>query len=117
MQNKIQLTWLGCLLVMCLLTGKTAFAKDSQYEVTITNLTRGQSFTPILVASHREGVSLFKLGDPASDELAALAEGGDVGPLTMILEADSRVIDVQNSGGLLAPGDSVTVLIDAKKGA
>jgi hypothetical protein len=117
MKKKIQFTWLGCLLGMYLLTGSTAFAKDSQYEVTITNLTRGQSFTPILVVSHREGVDLFKLGDSASDELAALAEGGDVGPLTMMLEADSRVIDVQNSGGLLAPGDSVTVLVDAKKGA
>lgn len=117
MQKKIRFTWAGCFLAMCLLSGNTAFAKDSQYEVTITNLTRGQSFTPILVVSHREGVNLFKLGDAASDELSALAEGGDVGPLTMMLEADSRVIDVQNSGGLLAPGDSVTVLVDAKKGA
>ena len=51
------------------------------YEVTITNLTRGQSFTPILVASHRGNVGLFAVGTPADEGLATLAEGGDVGPL------------------------------------
>jgi Ca2+/H+ antiporter len=33
-----------------------------QYEVTITNLTRGQTFTPILVASHEKGVCIFMPG-------------------------------------------------------
>ena len=117
MQKKLRFTWLGFFLVLCLLASKTALAKGGQFEVTITNLTRGQTFTPILVVSHRKGVSIFKLGDPASDELATLAEGGDVAPLTAMLEADPRVIDVQNSGGLLAPGDTVTVVVDAKKGA
>ncbi|MEZ5580929.1 MAG: hypothetical protein R3F40_16895 [Candidatus Competibacteraceae bacterium] len=31
---------------------------NPMYAVTITNLTRGSSFTPILVASHRPGVEL-----------------------------------------------------------
>ena len=55
------------------------------YEVTITNLTRGSLFTPILVASHRSGVSLFALGEPASAELAMLAEGGNVEPLDTVV--------------------------------
>ncbi len=87
------------------------------YEVTITNLTRAQAFTPILVASHRRGVHLFELGSEASAELSTLAEGGDVGPLTTALEANYRVIDVENSGGLLMPGASVTVTVSAKHGA
>lgn len=84
------------------------------YEVTITNLTRGSLFTPILVASHRSGVSLFALGEPASAELAMLAEGGNVEPLAQALRADSRVVDVANSGGLLEAGQSVTVQVAAQ---
>ncbi|HRD65398.1 MAG TPA: spondin domain-containing protein [Candidatus Competibacter sp.] len=84
------------------------------YEVTITNITRGSLFTPILVASHRSGVSLFSLGEPASPELATLAEGGDIEPLEQALRADSRVIDVANSAGLLEPGQSVTVQVAAQ---
>ncbi len=85
----------------------------STYHVTITNLTNAVLFTPILVASHRGDVSIYELGTAASDDLAAIAEGGDVGPLTTTLNADPRVVDVQNSGGVLMPGESVTVIVKA----
>jgi hypothetical protein len=87
------------------------------YDVTITNLTNSISFTPILVTSHRKPVSIFELGSLASDELSMLAEGGDVEPMTTLLNANSQVVDVQNSGGLLAPGASVSVRVSAKRGA
>ena len=90
---------------------------SSTYQVTVTNLTHSTNFTPILVASHRRPVSIFELGSPASDELAAVAEGGNLAPLTAVLEADPQVVDVQNSGGLLGPGESVTVIVDAAHGA
>jgi hypothetical protein len=101
-----------------LLSSATVSADGSKvYHVTITNITHSINFTPILVASHRRGVSLFELGSPASDELAAIAEGGDTAPLAAVLDHDPRVADVQNSGGLLEPGQSVTVTISAKRGA
>ncbi len=98
------------------LEGSISIARSGEpmYEVTITNITRGAFFTPILVASHRSGVNLFTLGQPASDELAILAEGGDVGPLAQVLRANPRVIDVADSGGLLKPGESVTVRVAAR---
>jgi len=89
-------------------------ANGPMYEVTITNVTRGALFTPILVASHRAGVKLFDLGQPASAELATLAEGGDIAPLERALRADGRVIDVADSGGPLQPGQSVTVRVAAQ---
>ncbi|MGB5278369.1 MAG: spondin domain-containing protein [Gammaproteobacteria bacterium] len=101
-----------------LLSPATASADGSNvYQVTITNITHSINFTPILVASHRRGVSLFELGSPASHELAAIAEGGDTAPLATVLDDDPRVADVQNSGGLLEPGQSVTVTVSAKRGA
>ncbi len=94
-----------------LLGVQTASAQNFSYEVTITNLTRGQMFTPILVVTHRSNVQLFELGSPASTELEILAEEGNTVPLTTLLRATEGVFDVNDSGGLLGPGASVTVQI------
>jgi hypothetical protein len=90
---------------------------NSTYHVTITNLTNSINFTPILVTSHRKPVSIFDLGFPATDELSMLAEAGDIGPMTTLLNANSQVVDVQSSAGLLGPGASVTVIVSARRGA
>ena len=85
------------------------------YEVTITNITKGTDlsqglvFTPILVASHAPGVSVFELGEPASDELAMLAEGGDTAPLSAVLAASRRAHSTTTTAAPLFPGESVTV--------
>lgn len=110
--NKILAKTSALLAVTALSFSSAVFAGD-QYEVTITNLTRAQAFTPILVASHKQGVELFKLGAPASSELAALAEGGDVAPLTAVLNADKRVKGTSHSAGLTMPGASTTLVVSA----
>jgi hypothetical protein len=102
-------------LALASLFGSSA-AMAANYEVTITNVTHGTVFTPVFVVSHAPGVKLFEPGQPASDELAALAEGGDFGPLATDLEKDSRVVDLADSGGLLPPGESVTVTVEAPRG-
>jgi Spondin_N len=81
------------------------------FEVTVTNLTRGQQFTPILVASHRAGIRLFELGQPASPNLQTVAEEGDVAPLSAELMANPDVLDVTNSGALLEPGATGTIRV------
>ena len=86
---------------------------DGDLDVTITNVTNRQIFTPILVVTHDKGVSLFKVGDPASAELAALAEGGDTGPLTALLGGMSGVEDVVTAASPLMPGDSTTITVKA----
>jgi len=95
------------------LLGTSAREQGQQYEVTITNLTRGQQFTPILVASHREGVSLFKLGEPVSPQLATLAEEGNTAPLAALLSGMPAVRDVVSGSGLTDPGKSVTLTFEA----
>jgi hypothetical protein len=85
-----------------------------EYEVTITNISPGLTFTPILVASHSPRISLFKLGQPASAELAILAEGGDTAPLAAALVASGEANDTASSQGLLAPGASVKVRVRAR---
>jgi len=84
---------------------------EGMYAVTVTNLTRGEPFTPIMVATHTKGVQAFKLGDPASMELAAIAEGGDFGPLSTMLTDSGAAYDIATNGGLLAPGASITIMV------
>ncbi|MEO8190442.1 MAG: spondin domain-containing protein [Acidobacteriota bacterium] len=92
-------------------SGAMADGDGKKFEVTITNLTRGQRFTPVLVASHKKGVRLFELGGPASPQLEILAEEGNTAPLKALLAAMPDVRDVTDSGGLLDPGHSVTLTV------
>lgn len=94
--------------------GNSLPANAGDFEVTITNLTRGQQFTPVLVASHKAGVKLFEIGQPASPELATLAEEGNTVPLASLLTAMPEVLEVTNSSGLLNPGASVTLIVKTR---
>jgi len=85
------------------------------YEVTVTNITKGSVFTPIMVASHRRGVTLFELGEPVDQALEILAEGGNTQPLSNSLLASGLALDVVTSGGPLLPGHSVTLQVKMNK--
>ena len=106
---KLRLLSLG--VIVTALVVSQLIAGAASFEVTITNLTRGQQLTPILVASHKAGVKLFDLGQPASPQLAILAEEGNVAPLADLLNSMPEVLDTADSGALLNPGASVTVSV------
>jgi hypothetical protein len=89
---------------------------DAQFVVTITNLTQGQIFTPIVAASHKSSVKLFQLGEPASEPLEILAEAGDTGPLEAMLGQSAAVLDIADSGAPLPPGASVTLSLATRGG-
>lgn len=82
-----------------------------QYEVTIINITKGETFTPILSATHKSSIQFFELGNPSSEPLAILAESGDVMPLKDVLDGSDLVADTTSTQGLLAPGNAVTFKI------
>jgi hypothetical protein len=81
------------------------------YEVTITNVTRDQSFTPFLVVAHRPRVQLFEVGQPASEQLEALAEEGNTVPFQEALASIRGVHGITVGGGLLAPGQTTTMKV------
>ncbi len=82
-----------------------------EYNVTIYNLTRDQPFSPPLLVTHNADVSLFHAGNPASPELARMAEDGDNGPLASLLASLSDVYAVASAAGPIPPGGSATVTI------
>ncbi len=108
-------TAIVCVCLLGFSLSATASNKVIEYEVTITNITSGQTFTPIMLATHQGSLSLFKVGTAVSPELATLAESGNIQPLVAALLATNRVTYTQSNGALLAPGKSVTLRIKAGK--
>ena len=89
----------------------------ARWQVEITNVTQAQTFTPILAATHYGSVDMFEVGVPASQPLADLAEAGDIAPLSEVLESAGRAVgDYQTNGGLLGPGESVTLTLRGRPG-
>jgi len=119
MNNKINSRILYSLATLCLfgLLSSHSFAGgyEKSYKVTITNITKGQSFTPFILASHKRSLSFFELGEEASQEIADIAEGGNTAPLEAFLTTSGAVSDIANSAGLLAPGESVEISLSASK--
>ncbi len=90
--------------------GMASAANATEYEVTVTNLTSGLYFTPVLVAAHPSSAAIFRAGEAASSELQILAEGGNVAPMAALLESIGSTVATGDS--LLAPGASVSFTIN-----
>ena len=116
MKRSTSLLLLACMLLLAFGNTVQADSDTGMYEVTITNLTRGETFTPFMVATHKKGTHIFRLGEPASPELAAIAEGGDFGPLSTQLMDSGVAYDIATNGALLAPGASTTIMVKMAKG-
>lgn len=113
--SKLHFTLLACSLTIAA-APLWADGRGTSYEVTVTNLTRGQQITPLLLATHRSSVQLFELGSPARPELATLAEEGDVGPLKSVLDGLDEVAATVAGTSLTDPGGSVKFEIRAPRG-
>jgi hypothetical protein len=109
-------------LVAALVTGVAASAmaqtqEKTKYEISITNLTRGQYFTPPLVVIHKSGVRLFTLGEPVSPQFASLVEDANPSALGTILAGLPEVREVITEAAppenaLVAPGKSGTWTVE-----
>ncbi len=118
MKHTIRATLTASVLAMAGLAAIPASAgeykTEKSYSVKVTNLTKGIAFTPMLAATHAPAMSLFHVGQPASDNVSRVAEGGDIAPLMMQLDESRRVFKTAKSDGLLMPGATTEVAITAK---
>ncbi len=90
--------------------------RTPSFEVTITNITPGETFTPILAAAHRRNINLFTVGEPASEELSILAESGEIAPLNeTLLSLPNLVSNTSTTAGMLGPGESATMIIETQR--
>ena len=91
------------------------FSAASQAEVlniTVTNLTHGIYFTPVITAAHDANTSIFHGAEAASAELQALAEGGDISGVSGLLSNAGADINENPAGGLLEPANSASFSLD-----
>ncbi len=105
------------IVLLTLLFSFTARAdKLKQYEVSITNATANHVFTPTFLVTHAGKVSLFKVGEKASEGLAHQAETGDPSVILAETQARNGVFDTV-IGGLVEGGETGSFYITAPRRA
>ncbi len=72
--------------------------KLATYRVTLTNLTHGQPFSPPVAATHKASLHMFRVGDLATDELAAIAQDGDEVPMFNLFNGNGKVTQAVDVG-------------------
>ena len=75
------------------------------YQITITNLTAGQPFTPPVLLTHSKQTGIFVVGQSSSAEIQAIAENGNNTPLLMALGDDVHVHQVVSGMAPILPAN------------
>ncbi len=91
-----------------LLTGVASSATAAQLEISFSNITHGNHFTPVLIAAHDSNTHLFQSGEEATPALQKMAEGGAIDDLVAAVTGANGVSVANPANGLLAPGAKVT---------
>ena len=99
MKNKVAAVLLSGLF------SSSAFALD--VSVTLTNLSHGNHFTPLLFAAHDSTQHMFQPGVAATASLQAMAEGGDISFLNADMISAGADVIANPAGGLMVPGQTV----------
>ncbi|NNE62144.1 MAG: hypothetical protein HKN35_14715 [Woeseia sp.] len=90
-------------------------ARNASYVVTVTNAS-GTTFTPLLVVAHQPSIQLFEVGAAPSEPLAEIAESGSTAGFEALLATIPDLVgDVETTEGLLAPGASVQIELEASR--
>ncbi|MDH3533326.1 MAG: spondin domain-containing protein [Gammaproteobacteria bacterium] len=108
-------------LVAVALISTAAVADDDNrrvktYEVTISNITKGQIFSPPVLVTHSRDVAVFALGEQALPELVLVAEDGMGGPLASLLSGVPQVAEAQATSAPILPGTSAVYAINSRSG-
>lgn len=80
-------------------------------EISITNLTHGNHFTPILITAHDDTSHLFQAGEMASPALQKMAEGGAIADLAAAAMGNNEITVENPAMGLLAAGAKTSAIM------
>lgn len=102
----------GCAMYERSVTKVKGWVGLDDYTVTVTNVTSNVYLTQILAVGHEgESYDIYAIGNPASVELQAAAEGGDIGGISAMFSKKADIV-IDPAEGLLGPGESVEFEID-----
>ncbi|ACJ31363.1 Conserved hypothetical protein [Shewanella piezotolerans WP3] len=89
-------------------------ASAAELEISVSNLTHGNYFTPLLIAAHDMDSHLFQAGEMATPALQKMAEGGDIADLDAAVTGAGGVTVANPAMGLLAPSAKVdSIMLDS----
>ena len=108
---KTNLKKMNTLLSVSALIFASSQVQAQDLSITLTNVTQGLHFTPIITSAHTDDDNIFMLGSTATAELQTMAEGGDISGLATILSNADANNNENPAGGLLAPGASTTYML------
>lgn len=118
--NRLSITAAVAAMVLAGCHGSSSKDPDPQpkpepimYELTLTNATAGQFFSPPAVVLHESGFQAWRIGESASLGLEMLAEGG--ASADFIAEF-AMVHESMGASSPLAPGDSMSMTLMADAG-
>lgn len=77
---------------------------DAEFEVRLTNLTNGQTLSPVAVMMHKSGFNSFVDGEASSLALELLAEGGDNTDVLGEVQAATQHVASASTAGAVGPG-------------
>ena len=101
-------------LVLCSAALLTACGGDDDmatFELTVTNITTAQPFSPVTALAADDSLSLFTLAQPASTALEEIAEGGDNSALLAAAAENEAVYSSVSGSGIIMPGMSETLTV------
>ena len=100
--------------ILILSTAISLPVSAAELEISITNLTHGNHFTPLLIAAHDMDSHLFQAGEMATPALQKMAEGGDIADLDAAVKGAGGITLTNPAGGLLAPSTKVdSIMLDS----
>lgn len=85
------------------------------YEMNVVNLTASQPLSPMALVAHESGYSAFQIGEPATEGLEVLAEGGDNTMFISEADADEAVLQTVSGEGVLGPGANETLTVELEE--
>ena len=103
-------TFAKALVAASILSASASTAMANEVIVRIENITSSITFTPLLAVAHRRSLDLFDLGQPASVNIQAMAEGGAIAGAQAQSDSEGSATDA--AGGLLPAGDSIVLRLD-----
>jgi len=107
------LTKIGAITACMLLLGACGSSNDdddddtvsnAEFEVRLTNLTNGQTLSPVAVMLHNSGFNSFIDGQASSLALELLAEGGDNTDVLGEVQAATQHVASASTAGAVGPG-------------
>lgn len=82
------------------------------FDVTITNQTFNQPFSPVALVLHSDQWRAFSTGEAASEDIERLAEGGENSAFLAAAQASGEVFDLASGTSAIAPGASETLRVE-----